>query len=77
MNFKELKHQLKAMNKSQLRHLFELAELEEIEKYLLKYAYIDERMVINTCLKLNISESIYHRLLPIALTKIYYTLKFN
>ena len=77
MNFKELKHQLKTMNKSQLRHLFELAELEETEKWLLKYAYIDERMVINTCLKLNISESTYHRLLPIALTKIYYTLKFN
>ena len=77
MNFKELKHQLKAMSKSQLRHLFELAELEETEKYLLKYAYIDERMVINTCLKLNISESTYHRLLPIALTKVYYTLKFN
>lgn len=33
MNFKELKHQLKAMNKSQLRHLFELAELEETEKW--------------------------------------------
>ena len=77
MNFKELKHQLKAMSKSQLRHLFELAELEETEKWLLKYAYIDERLVLNTCAKLNISESTYHRLLPIALTKVYYTLKFN
>ena len=65
------------MSKPELRELFEKAELEDIEKDLLKYAYIKERMVLNTCAKLNISESTYHRLLPIALVKIYYTLKFN
>ena len=77
MNHQDIKKKLKEMTKPELRTLFEKAELEETEKWLLKYAYIDERLVLNTCAKLNISESTYHRLLPIALTKIYYTLKFS
>ena len=77
MNHQDIKKKLKEMTKPELRALFENAELEETEKWLLKYAYIDERYVLNTCAKLNISESTYHRLLPIALTKIYYTLKFS
>ena len=77
MNTQELKRKLKNMNKSELRLLFEKAELDNTERWLLKYAFIDERYVLNTCAKLNISESTYHRLLPIALTKIYDTLKFS
>lgn len=77
MNHQNIKKKLKEMSKSELRALFEKAELEETEKWLLRYAYIDERLVLNTCAKLNISESTYHRMLPIALVKIYYTLKFN
>ena len=65
------------MSKTDLRALFEKAELEETERWLLKYAYIDERLVLNTCAKLSISESTYYRMLPIALIKIYYTLKFS
>ena len=77
MNHQDIKKKLKEISKSELRALFEKAELEETEKWLLKYAFIEERMVLNTCAKLSISESTYHRLLPIALTKIYYTLKFS
>ena len=77
MNHQNIKKKLREMSKAELRALFEKAELEETEKWLLRYAYIDERMVLNTCAKLNISESTYHRLLPVALIKIYYTLKFN
>lgn len=77
MNHQNIKKTLKSMSKAELRALFEKAELEENEKWLLRYAYIDERMVLNTCAKLNISESTYHRLLPVALIKIYYTLKFS
>ncbi|MGN0031165.1 MAG: DUF1492 domain-containing protein [Candidatus Gastranaerophilaceae bacterium] len=77
MNHQNIKKKLKEMSKAELRALFEKAELEETEKWLLRYAYIDERMVLNTCAKLNISESTYHRLLPVALIKIYYTLKFS
>ena len=77
MNHQNIKKKLKEMTKPELRALFEKAELEETEKWLLKYAYIDERLVLNTCAKLNISESTYHRMLPMALIKIYYTLKFS
>ena len=77
MDHQKIKKKLKKMSKIELKILFEKAELEEIEKWLLRYAYIDERLVLNTCAKLNISESTYHRMLPIALVKIYYTLKFN
>ena len=77
MNTQELKRKLKNMNKSELSLLFEKAELDNTERWLLKYAFIDERYVLNTCAKLSISESNYHRLLPIALTKVYYTLKFS
>lgn len=76
MNTKELKRKLKSMQKSDLRILFQKAELNDTEKWLLIYAYIDERMVQNICAKLSLSESTYFRMLPIALTKIYYTLKF-
>lgn len=77
MNHQNIKKKLKEMSKAELRALFEKAELEETEKWLLRYAFIDERYVLNTCAKLSISESTYHRLLPIALTKVYYTLKFS
>ena len=77
MNHQNIKKKLREMSKAELKVLFEKAELEETEKWLLRYAYIDERLVLNTCAKLNISESTYHRMLPIALVKIYYTLKFN
>lgn len=77
MNHQEIKTKLRKMSKLELRELFEKAELEEIEKDLLKYAYIEERMVLNTCAKLSVSESTYHRILSMALIKIYYTLKFN
>ena len=77
MKQQEVKKRLKQMNKTELRALFEKAELEDIEKWILKYAYIEERMVLNTCMKLGVSESTYHKILSIALVKIYYTLKFS
>lgn len=77
MNNQEVKKTLKQMSKSDLKALFEKAELEDIEKWLLRYAYIEERMVLNTCMKLGLSESTYHKILSIALVKVYYTLKFS
>lgn len=77
MNNQEVKKKLKQMSKSDLKALFKKAELEDIEKWLLRYAYIEERMVLNTCMKLGLSESTYHKILSIALVKVYYTLKFS
>lgn len=77
MDLKAFKKKLKSMSSVELKELMNKANLTEFEYWLIKYAFIDERYVLNTCAKLNISESTYHRLLPIALTKIYYTLKFS
>ena len=76
LDFKLLKRRLKSMSHQDLKQLFELAELTTEEKWLVTYAYIQDLMVINTCFKLNISEATYHRILNIALVKIYFTLKF-
>ena len=48
MNHQNIKKKLREMSKVELRELFEKAELEETEKWLLRYAYIDERLVLNT-----------------------------
>ena len=77
MDLFALKRKLKSMPSYELRILLDRAELDETEKWLLRYAFIDNRQVKNTCIKLNISESTYHRMLPVALTKVYYTLKFT
>lgn len=77
MKYQDIKKQLKEMSKPELRALFDKAELEDIEKWLLKYAYVEERMVLNTCMKLGVSESTYHKILSVALVKVYYTLKFS
>ena len=77
MDLKAFKKKLKSMSSVELKELMNKANLTEFEYWLIKYAFIDERYVLNTCAKLSISESTYHRLLPIALTKIYYTLKFS
>lgn len=76
LDFKLLKRQIKKMSNDDLKRLFELAELTEQEKWLVTYAYIQDLMVINICFKLHISEATYHRILNIALVKIYFTLKF-
>lgn len=54
-----------------------VAELDEIEYWLIKYAFIDNRYVENTCQKLHISQATYFRKLPIAIIKLYYTYKFT
>ena len=77
MDLKAFKKKLKSMSSVELKELMNKSNLTDLEYWLIKYAYIDERLVLNTCAKLNISESTYHRMLPMALIKIYYTLKFN
>lgn len=55
-----LKQYLKQLDKDTLKKIFDEADLTELEYWLLTYAYIEHRMVLNTCAKLNISEATYH-----------------
>lgn len=66
---------LKFMNKDTLEKLFAICGLTEEEYWLVRYAYIEKRMVQNTCLKLSISSTKYHNMLNVALAKIETTLK--
>ncbi len=76
INRKELIQKLKKLSYEQFYILLNEAELEDEEKWLLRYAIREDRMVINTCCKLHISETKYHKTLSLALVKVYYTIKF-
>jgi hypothetical protein len=65
---------LKQLEKPTLRKLFKLANLTEQEYWLVIYAFVEERMRDNTCMKLNIGKTKYHSMLNEALIKIEYTI---
>jgi hypothetical protein len=69
------KQYLKKLDKPTLRKLFKLAELSEDEYWLVIYAFVEERMRENTCMKLNIGKTKYNTMLTTALIKIEYTIK--
>ena len=68
---------LKLLSKDQLRLLFKNTDLTEDEYWLLTYAFIERRMVVNTCRKLHIQETKYHTMQNEALIKIKYTILNN
>lgn len=65
---------LKQLDKRMLRKLFKLCDLTEQEYWLVIYAFVEERMRDNTCLKLNIGKTKYHTMLNEALIKIEHTI---
>lgn len=65
---------LKRLDKPILRKLFKMANLNELEYWLVIYAFVEERMVENTCAKLSIGKTKYHSMLNEALIKIEYTI---
>lgn len=68
------KQYLRSLDKPTLRKLFKLATLSEEEYWLLIYAFVEERMRENTCMKLNIRTTKYATLLNEALIKVDYTI---
>jgi hypothetical protein len=69
------KQYLKKLDKPTLRKLFKLAELSEDEYWLVIYAFVEERMRENTCMKLNIRTTKYATLLNQALIKVDFKIK--
>ena len=55
-----------------IRELVEHPDFTNIEKWLIYYCYGEDRMVVNTCRKLAISESEYRLFHKMALLKLYY-----
>ena len=77
MEIKAFKKKLKSMSSVELRELMNKANLSELEYWLVRYAFIEKRLVANTCMKLNISEPYYDVKLPLVLAKLYYTINNN
>ena len=72
-----IRQYVKFLDKEQKIKLFKNADLTEEEYWLLTYAYIENRMVVNTCRKLNMSEAKYHYKLNEALIKLKYEIINN
>ena len=66
---------LRTLDKPTLRKLFQQCNLSESEYWLLIYAFVEERMVENTCAKLSIGKTKYHSMLNEALIKVEFTIK--
>lgn len=66
---------LRTLDKPTLRKLFKQCDLSENEYWLLIYAFVEERMVENTCAKLSIGKTKYHSMLNEALIKAEYKIK--
>lgn len=69
-----LRQYLKSLDKPTLRKLFKISNLTENEYWLLIYAFVEERMRENTCMKLNIGKTKYHSMLNEALIKVDFTI---
>ena len=55
----------------------ESSDLTELEYWILYYTYGQKNFVVNTCMKLGLSEAQYHIHLLVALTKVYYILNLK
>ena len=66
---------LRQLDKKTLEKLFKIANLSDMEYWLVTYAFIQKRMVENTCAKLSIQKTKYHTLLNEALIKVEYKLR--
>ena len=70
----KVKKYLKTKNRAEIKEIVKHLDLTETERWLIYYTYGEDRMVLNTCYKLNISERQFHNIKDIALTKLYYIL---
>nr|DAX84362.1 MAG TPA: hypothetical protein [Caudoviricetes sp.] len=69
---KYLKNLYKAKRIEEIRQLANHPDLTEDEKWLIIYTFAEDRMVINTARKLNMSERKFYNTQDVVLTKLYY-----
>ena len=73
----KVKKYLKKLSKSEVKKVINHSDLTDIEQWLIYYTYGEKRMVINTCMKLNISRPQFFITQLSALIKLYYILEIN
>lgn len=69
------KKYLKERTRYEVKQIVNHPDLTEEEKWLIYYTYGEDRYVLNTCAKLNISERQFFNIQNQALIKLYYILK--
>ena len=70
----KVKKYLNTKTKSEINEIIKHPDLTNEERWIIYYAFAEDRMVLNTCLKLNISERQYFIIKDQALIKLYYIL---
>lgn len=70
----KVKKYLKTKDKNEIKEIVKHPDLTEEEKWIIFYTFAEERLILNTCMKLNMSERRYHILKDQALIKLYYIL---
>lgn len=66
------KKHLKSLTPDRIEEISKHPDFEYLEKWILYYTYAKKRYVVNTCMKLNISEKQFFITLRETLTKLYY-----
>ena len=67
-----LKNLYQSKQVQKIRNLANHPDLTEDEKWLIIYTFAEDRMVLNTAAKLNVSERKFYNIQDTALTKLYY-----
>ena len=76
MELKEkVKKYLKTKTELEIKEIIKHSDLTDDERWIIYYTFAKNRMVLNTCAKLYISESKFHKIKDLALTKLYYILQ--
>lgn len=72
MIYKRVKRFLKDKDKLQIKSLLDHPDFTEQERWVICYTFGENRMVVNTCMKLYLSQSQFHKIQNTALLKLYY-----
>lgn len=71
MEIKQLvKKHLKTKSEEEIKEILNHSDILEIEKWLIYYTFAKDRLIANTCMKLNISERQYHNIKKRSVNKI-------
>lgn len=70
----KVKKYLKTKSEAEISEIIKHPDLTHEERWIIYYTFAKYRMVLNTCMKLNISERQYYIIKDQALIKLYYIL---
>lgn len=70
----KVKNYLKSKSEEEISEIIKHPDLTEDERWIIYYTFAKDRLVLNTCMKLHMSERQYYIVKDQALIKLYYIL---